>query len=133
MTHQLSVRVYYDHTDAGGLVYHSNYMVFAEHARTEFLRDLGINQQELFARDHCLFVVTRVQINYKASAKLDDLLVVSSKVTQVRNASVLFEQVIQKEGKTLVTVLVDVALITKEGKPKRISAVLLKKLKEITH
>jgi acyl-CoA thioester hydrolase len=130
MKHNLSLRIYYDHTDAGGVVYHSHYMTFAEHGRTEFLRDLGINQQELFERTHCLFVVTRVQINYKASAKLDDLLVVETTLTKVQNAQVSFEQIIKRDGRALVTLLVDVAFINENGKPTRLPVVLLEKLKE---
>lgn len=131
MKHNFSLRVYYDHTDAGGVVYHSHYIVFAEHARTEFLRDLDINQQELFERTHCLFVVTRVQIEYKASAKLDDLLVVETTLTKVQKAQVSFEQVIKRDGRDLVTLLVDVAFINENGKPTRLPVALLEKLKEI--
>ncbi|MBM3609950.1 MAG: YbgC/FadM family acyl-CoA thioesterase [Alphaproteobacteria bacterium] len=130
MKHDFSLRVYYDHTDTGGVVYHSHYMIFAEHARTEFLRDFGINQQELFERTHCLFVVTRVQINYKASAKLDDLLVVETTVTKIQNAQVSFKQIIKRDGKEVVVLLVDVAFIAQSGKLMRLPAEFLEKLKE---
>lgn len=70
-------RIYYNHTDAGGVVYHSNYITFCEQARTEFLRSKGIEQLKLKQENDVLFVVIDANISYKYPAKLDDLITVT--------------------------------------------------------
>ena len=88
----LPVRVYYEDTDAGGVVYYANYLKFCERARTEWLRTLGVSQQALIDEQGLAFVVRSVQADYLASARLDDALEVVTRVAMLRRASLLFEQ-----------------------------------------
>lgn len=86
------VRVYYEDTDAGGIVYHANYLKFFERGRTEFLRALGIEQQTLIDADHTGFVVRSMTLDYRFAARLDDELSIRTSVTKVGGASVQFLQ-----------------------------------------
>lgn len=88
---RLSVRVYYEDTDAGGVVYHARYLHFFERARTEFLRALGFSQQQLLA-DSIAFVVKKMEIDYKAPAYLDDVLSVESAICEIKGAKIVFHQ-----------------------------------------
>lgn len=95
-------RVYYEDTDAQGVVYYANYLRFYERARTDCLRELGINQSELVKSDNILFVVRRCEINYKASAKLDDLITVETQTVKIGNASIEMNQkLIREDGVVL--------------------------------
>lgn len=86
------VRVYYEDTDAGGIVYYANYLKFFERARTEWLRASGIGQQVLIDEHGAGFVVRSVQIDYHAAARLDDELVLTLSIAKLGRASVLFSQ-----------------------------------------
>ncbi|WP_371189066.1 tol-pal system-associated acyl-CoA thioesterase [Thalassotalea maritima] len=102
------LRVFYEDTDAGGIVYYANYLKFAERARTEWLRHLGINQS-YFLEQNLAFVVRKVEMDNKASAKLDDLLTIKTTISQLKKASLVFEQTIcNQHGDELchVTVLI---------------------------
>lgn len=94
------IRVFYEDTDAGGIVYYANYLKFAERARTEWLRALGINQSNLLEQD-LAFVVRKVGMDNKASAKLDDLLTVTSTITTIKKASLIFKQQIFNQHQQL--------------------------------
>ena len=94
----LNIRVYYEDTDAGGVVFYANYLKFFERARTEWLRRLGVNQSELAAREHIVFVVKDVQIQYRKPARLDDLLTIRSIITRIGRASIQFHQVALRDG-----------------------------------
>ncbi len=97
------IRVYYEDTDAGGVVYYANYLKFYERARTEWLNHLNINQVELLKND-LVFVVAKAEIEYIKPAKLNNKCIVKSKIVKVSAASIEFEQqlVIEKEDKLLV-------------------------------
>jgi acyl-CoA thioester hydrolase len=86
------VRVYWEDTDAGGVVFYANYLKFFERARTEWLRALGIEQRALQETAGSIFVVADVALRYLAPAKLDDLLTVTVKVLEVGKASIALEQ-----------------------------------------
>ena len=88
----LDVRVYWEDTDAGGVVFYANYLKFFERSRTEWLRHLGIEQRTLQDQQDCIFVVADVQLRYLASARLDDLLQVSVQIVERGNASMLLQQ-----------------------------------------
>lgn len=88
----LQVRVFYEDTDLGGIVYYANYLKFMERARTEFLRAAGVAQSELLARDRRMFVVKSADIDFVSPARFDDLLSVSAEVSTVRRASMQFTQ-----------------------------------------
>lgn len=86
------VRVYYEDTDAGGIVFYANYLKFFERARTEWLRTLGVQQQALLDADNTAFVVKSVTLDYHASARLDDQLTIQTSVARLGRASVQFLQ-----------------------------------------
>lgn len=84
MTHRFKIKVYYEDTDAGGVVYYGNYLRYMERARTEFLMDSGINVAEFHDAGY-FFVVTHVDIKYKRPAKLGDIIEVTTEITELRN------------------------------------------------
>lgn len=93
----LSVRVYWEDTDAGGVVYYANYLKFCERARTEWLRSLGIDQQRLADDAGLLFVVSTAQVRYLRPARLDDALVVEVRIGERGGASLEFVQHIRRD------------------------------------
>ena len=86
------LRVYYEDTDAGGIVFYANYLKFFERARTEWLRAAGVGQQQLSSETGCMFVVKSASIDYHAPAKLDDRLEISVEIRKLGRASVQFTQ-----------------------------------------
>lgn len=88
----LDIRVYYEDTDAGGVVFYANYLKFLERGRTEWLRRLGVGQTELAASEQRIFVVKKLDIQYLRPARLDDLVTVHSTLTRVGHASLDFFQ-----------------------------------------
>jgi len=90
--HKLKIRVYYEDTDAAGIVYHASYLRFAERGRTEMMRDAGFEHARIFRDDGIAFAVVAMNISYKAPAKIDDLLTVRSKITRVGGASMDMQQ-----------------------------------------
>jgi len=89
---EILVRVYYEDTDAGGIVYHASWLRFMERARTDWLRSLGAHQVELAERDRLLFVVAALSIRYLRPARLDDLLRIDLEVLETRRASLRLAQ-----------------------------------------
>lgn len=100
LSNPLSIRVYWEDTDAGGVVYYANYLKFFERARTEWLRMLGVEQGDLKAQSDCIFVVADVQLQYLVAARLDDLLTVTVHVAEQGRASLLLLQQVWR-GDTL--------------------------------
>ncbi|NVO06430.1 MAG: tol-pal system-associated acyl-CoA thioesterase [Rhodoferax sp.] len=90
--HPLTLRVYWEDTDAGGVVFYANYLKFFERARTEWLRGLGLQQSSLQTEADCIFVVAEVHLRYLAAARLDDLLTVTVRVLEQGKASLQLEQ-----------------------------------------
>lgn len=105
------IRVYYEDTDAGGVVYHARYLHFYERARTEFLRTLNFSQQVLLNECQMAFVVKSMNIDYKIPAKLDDLLDVVTEVTEVKGATILFTQFLKRAETVLSTAMVKIACV----------------------
>ncbi|QQZ30920.1 tol-pal system-associated acyl-CoA thioesterase [Thiothrix subterranea] len=93
------VRVYYEDTDAGGVVYHANYLRFMERARTEWLRTLGFEQDTLAQELNAVFVVAGLEIAYRKPARFNDALLVNAKIDTIGRASLLFKQEIWREGR----------------------------------
>ena len=118
--HLFPVRVYYEDTDAGGVVYHSNYLRFTERARTELLRHLGLQQSRLLAEDGIGFVMRRCVADFLAPARLDDLLLVASRPTGLRGASLDFRQNVTRDGLELVRLQVKLACMSISGRPARL-------------
>lgn len=117
------VRVYWEDTDAGGVVYYANYLKFLERARTEWLRALGIEQTELAERDGVLFVVRRVEADYLRPARFNDALLVDCSLLDAGRASLEIGQSVVRGGEVLLTARVKVACVTSgQFRPARIPA-----------
>jgi acyl-CoA thioester hydrolase len=116
----MKIRVYYEDTDCGNVVYYANYLKYMERGRTEFMRDRGAG----FARFHeqgLLFVVTQATLRYHAPAVYDDLLDVDTRIKELSSVSIVFETAIKNDkGPLLVAGEVRVACVNKEGKLRRI-------------
>lgn len=105
------VVVYYEDTDAGGVVYHSNYLKYFERARTEMLRSIGVSQQVLLEQGTG-FVVRHMEIDYLQGARLDDQLSVKTTLSELKKASILFcQEIVNPEGRLLCRATVKVACI----------------------
>jgi acyl-CoA thioester hydrolase len=127
------VRVYYEDTDAGGIVYHANYLKFCERARTEWLRELGASQS-FFLEQNIALVVRRIEMDNKASAKLDDLLTVTSWISEFKRASLVFtQQITNQENKLICAVIVKIACVNLQfAKPCAIPDNILGALKRVS-
>ena len=96
----IQIRVYYEDTDAGGIVYHANYLKFCERARSDFIRELGLSQSDLMARGEG-FVVASRQAKFRKPAKLEDLLTVSCRISRIRKVALTFEQEVRAQDGTI--------------------------------
>jgi acyl-CoA thioester hydrolase len=120
--HRYPVRVFYEDTDAGGIVYYARYLHFAERARTEILRLAGIEQTKLRERHDVFFAVRRCAVDYRRPARLDDLIEVRSRLTELRGARMSAAQSIWRASEELVSLAVDIASVRGDGRPARIPA-----------
>jgi acyl-CoA thioester hydrolase len=119
--HRYPIRVYYEDTDAGGVVYHATYPRFAERARTEALRDLGIPHAAMLKRFGVMFMVRRLEVDYERAARVDDALTVETEVLDVGGATVRLRQSISNDTGTCAVLTVRLACVRLEGhKPGRI-------------
>ena len=118
--HVLPLRVYYEDTDAGGVVYHANYLRFAERARTELLRLLSVDQSKMAAEQGLSFAVTDCRVRFRAPAQLDDLLEVRSRLTALGAATLEAFQAITRRERPIVDIEVRVACLRRDGRPARI-------------
>ena len=128
LKHSNNIRVYYEDTDAGGLVYHANYLKFAERARTEMLREVKIEQLILKNDYNIQFIVKNLYIDFFKPAQLDDLLTIKSVILKVSLAKVIMEQLIYKKMILLAKIDVTLGSINTEGKPSRLPKIVLEKL-----
>ncbi len=120
-SHHFSIRIYYEDTDAGGVVYHANYLRFAERARTEALRDAGAPHAELVADHGLMFMVRRAKLDYLAPARLDDRLVIVTVTLKLRGASVELRQSVLRDGVVLAVLELQVVCVRcADGRPDRI-------------
>lgn len=122
--HELAVRVYFEDTDAGGIVYHASFIRFAERGRTDFLRLLGTDARRMIdgseSREPAVFVVRRMAIEYLKPARMDDLLIVETRVKEIAAASVTLLQTIRRDATRLFEAEVLVVLVAVSGKPLRL-------------
>lgn len=121
---RISVRVYYEDTDAGGIVYHAAHLRFAERGRTEFIRALGLDQQKLRQETGLGFAVASLSIDYLKPGLLDDLLTVETEPVSVAGASARFLQTIRRGEETLARLNVRVACLDARGRPARLPQAL---------
>ena len=123
------VRVYFENTDAGGVVYHADYLKFLERARTEWLRHLGFDHQALAREHRVVLVVTALAIDFARPARLDDTLAVSVKLESLGKVRCVFAQEIRRDDEVLVRAKVTVASVAGESfKPVEIPEPLKKKM-----
>ena len=133
---ELPVRVYYEDTDAGKVVYHASYLKFLERARSEWLRDLGFSQTDLKEKEQNIFAVKNLFIQYHKPAYLDDLINVSCRLTKIKKCSLYISQEIhriQQQAELLVSADVLIACIqSKSFKPTAISSAVLEKISNLS-
>jgi acyl-CoA thioester hydrolase len=110
-TFRWPVRVYYEDTDAGGIVYYANFLRFFERCRTEWLRELGFAQRELAAERGLQFVVAHVAVDYRRPARLDDLLAIEARVAELARSYLVFEQHARRGDELLAQATVKVACV----------------------
>ena len=123
------VRVYFENTDAGGVVYHGEYLKFLERSRTEWLRHLGFDHQALARNHRIVFVVTQAVVDFLKAARLDDHLAVSVQLESLGKVRCVFAQEIRREDELLVRAKITVACVTGEHfKPAEIPEALRRKM-----
>ena len=126
------VRVYWEDTDAGGVVYHARYLAFMERARSEWMRALGWGQEQLRTADDVAFAVRAMELDFRAPARLDDQLQVSVRLLECRGASFSVGQRIERAGTVLVVARVRIAALrASDFKPRPIPAALITELKPL--
>ena len=118
--HIFRLRVYYEDTDAAGIVYYANYFKFAERARTEMLRSVKIDQNVLYTKTGVRFVVRSCAIDYLKPARLDDELEVHTKIQCVKGASLTTLQTVRRARDAVVSLKLRIACIGRCGRPKRL-------------
>lgn len=118
--HSAPIRVYFEDTDAGGIVYYANYLKFAERARTEMLRATGASHSRMMSETGLLFAVRRCVVDYLRPARLDDELTVDTAVVSIGGASVDLRQRVRRADEDLAHLEVLVVCIGKDGKPARV-------------
>ncbi len=129
--HILPIRVYFEDTDFSGVVYHASYLRFMERSRSDFMRLSGADHVDLFTgEDPVAFAVRRMTISYERSAAIDDILEVETFVKEMRGASMLLKQTVRRGETVLVTADVQVALVSRSGRARRIPADLRRILGE---
>jgi acyl-CoA thioester hydrolase len=118
---ELKIRIYYEDTDSGGVVYYANYLRYLERARTEYLRERGVSLTELIAKG-MLFVVSRVDLSYRSPARYDDLLTVRSRLSVSGSASVEFSHAVTsgQSGRVVADGTVTLVCVGENGKPRRL-------------
>ena len=117
--HHFALRVYFEDTDAAGIVYYANYLRFIERARSDMLRALGIDQRAAFEQGEGVYAVAKLSIKYRAPARLDDALLILSELGEIRAAAVVIHQRVMRGDQILADASVTAALLTRDGRPKR--------------
>ena len=119
--HSMNIRVYYEDTDLGGVVYYANYLRFIERARSEWIREIGIDQIKMRDDEKIIFVVTKLKADYLVPASFDDVLTIASKIKVVSPVRAYFYQNIYRGEELLFKAEVCVACTSMSGRVKRLS------------
>ena len=128
--HILALRVYYQDTDAGGIVYHANYLAFAERGRAEALRALGAPHGEMVRQSGVQFVVRRVEVTYQRPARLDEVIRIETRIGHVGGASVTLRQNFWRDSESLAVLEVGLGCVrVSDGHAARIPAAWSAKLR----
>ncbi len=131
--HTMPLRVYYEDTDAGGIVYHANFLKFAERARTEMMRALGFAHSGIAAESGTVFTVRQLSADFQRPARLDDLLSVTTRIIEIGGARLRLDQRICRDGAVLAALDLVVACIGRDGRPRRIPPALRAALASADH
>ena len=126
----LNLRVYYEDTDAGGVVYYANYLKFIERGRTEFIRSMGYDNQRLLQDYGLLFVVKSLQADYEGAARLDDTIEVTTQLTDLGAATLDMKQIIRHEGRVLFAATVKLVALSPQWKIMRLPPVIRQALQQ---
>ena len=121
-----NTRIYYEDTDAGGVVYYANYLKFLERARSEAIYSLGLSNKEILNKENVIIIVKSCKIEYKKPAKFEDKIEIISKITEVKNSSFNMNQVIKRKLDIISEADVVLVTVNKKGKPVRIPNILKK-------
>ncbi len=121
MSHTFAIRVYYEDTDMGGVVYHANYLRYIERARSDWVRGLG-NDQNAMRGDGIVWVVRRIEADYLAAARFDDELQVETAVSGISGVRVVLDQVVRRGDTILFRAHVTLACMNEQGRPVRLPA-----------
>ena len=119
-------KIYYEDTDAGGVVYYANYLKFLERARSEAIYSLGLSNKEILEKEGVIIIVKTCNIEYKKPAKFEDEIEIISNIKEVKNSSFKMRQVIKKKFDIISEADVVLVTINKKGKPVRIPSILKK-------
>lgn len=122
MSHQFDIRVYYEDTDMAGIVYYANYLKYIERARSDWVRQLGIDQNAMRDDDGVVFAVRRVEADYHAPARFDDRLSVTTRTQSVSGARLVMEQELHRDGQLLFSAVVTIVCLNAAGQPVRLPA-----------
>lgn len=122
MTHHFPLRVYYEDTDLAGIVYYANYLKFIERARTEMVRERGVDQVALKEQRGIVFAVRHIEADYLSPARFDDELVVETSVEAVTGVRIVLSQVVRRGGTELFAAKVTLVALTETGQPARLPA-----------
>lgn len=122
MTHNFALRVYYEDTDLAGIVYYANYLKFIERARTEMVRERGVDQVALKEQGGIVFAVRHLEADYLSPARFDDQLVVETSVVAVTGVRIVLSQVVRRGGTDLFAAKVTLVALTETGQPARLPA-----------
>lgn len=133
MPHSFPVRVYYEDTDAAGIVYYANYLRFIERARTEWVRALGVDQGRLRAEEGIVFAVRRVEADYLRPARLDDELVVETELVAATRARIVLDQAVSRAGERLFQAQVTLVCMTDQGTAARLPAEVRRRIAPNLH
>ena len=117
--HRFAVRVYYEDTDAGGVVYHASYLRFMERARTDLLSGLGMDLAASQGSGEGLYVVAELTIRYRAPARLGDALLITSRLQQITGSSLVVQQAVSRDGAEVAAATVRVVFVGPDGRPRR--------------
>ena len=130
MSHSLILRVYYEDTDLAGIVYYANYLKFIERGRSEWLRELGVDQVAMKDEAGLVFAVRRVEADYLRPARFDDLLQVVTGLQAASAARIVLDQAVRRGDETLFAARVTIACLDARGRPARLPPALVAALRQ---
>lgn len=122
MQHEFPIRVYYEDTDMAGIVYYANYLKFIERARSDWVRERGVDQNAMKNEDGVVFAVRKVEADYLMPAKFDDELVVETRAIQVTGARLVMEQIVKRHNDLLFQAIVTIVCVGETGQAARLPA-----------